>query len=71
MEEDLRMAEELSGVEDMTATEASFVERSIKKLRESVALSSKDLAKLKALHGKYVPAKEETSDDDIDEDDFV
>ena len=79
MNEDLRMAEELDGMEeDTTSVEATFLEKILKKLRVEETLNPKEKSKLMDMYRKYIDeeAQEEEkgakgTSDDVEEDDFV
>jgi hypothetical protein len=78
----LEMAEALDDMDkSLSSSNADFLERVLKTLKEGKKISPKDEGKLEALYGRYFPEngdeeteeedEEKTDDDDIDEDDFV
>jgi hypothetical protein len=79
----LEMAVELDEMErDVTSDEATFLERALKDLRSGKELRPKHLAKLEAMHEKYLGEPDEEEDgpkrpvdddenrDDLDQADF-
>ena len=76
----LEMAEALDDMDkSLSTSNADFLERVLKMLKEGKALSGKDEDKLEALYKKHFSEddeeeddeEKENEDDDIDEDDFV
>lgn len=78
----LEMAEALDDMDkSLSSSNADFLERVLKTLKEGKAIDPKDEGKLEALYSRYFPENEEeegeeddeksNDDDDIDEDDFV
>lgn len=78
----LEMATALDDMDkSLSSSNADFLERVLKTLKEGKRIGPKDEGKLEALYARYFPDEdqeeaeeedeEKTDDDDIDEDDFV
>lgn len=78
----LEMAEALDDMDkSLSSSNADFLERVLRTLKEGKEIGPKDEGKLEALYSRYFPENEEeegeeddeksNDEDDIDEDDFV
>jgi ABC-type Zn2+ transport system substrate-binding protein/surface adhesin len=78
----LEMAEALDDMDkSLSSSNADFLERVLKTLKEGKEIGAKDEGKLEALYSRYFPENDDeegeedeeknNDEDDIDEDDFV